>query len=189
MNYKRGNLYGILLLVLLVVVMMGLFEPKIPTGFAVKENKCFDGTAFGECSSLQSRYCDNGALKKDCQRCGCNTDEVCQNDGSCLPKCADGTVFGSCSQNKPLLCFKGSLLENCFKCGCFPGQTCSNDGTCTGDIELGAGAEEKIKEAPEEKQEVKEEPKPEIKEAPEASFFRKLFCRIFYFDEYDACIS
>ena len=38
------------------------------------------------------------------------------------------------------------MLENCFKCGCFPGQTCSNEGICTGDIELGAGAEEKIEE-------------------------------------------
>jgi len=139
MYNKRGNLYGILLSWLMFVVLLGLItERPITTGYATKATKCFEGTAFGECSSVKPKYCENGALKPNCQMCGCFEDEVCQGDGTCLRKCGDGTLFGQCSESKPLLCFKGSLLENCFKCGCFPGQTCLQDGKCSGSIELGA---------------------------------------------------
>jgi len=94
MHIKRGNIYGILLFVLLIMLFIGLSTSKPPTvGFTVKQNTCFEGTAFGECSLVKPKYCDDGALKHICQKCGCNTDEVCQNDGSCLPKCEDGTVF------------------------------------------------------------------------------------------------
>ena len=151
MPNKKGNFYVISLLVIMFIAVVSLYMTKAPaTGFAVKANKCFEGTAIGECSLVKPKYCDNGALKPDCQRCGCREDEFCQDDGTCLQKCADGTLFGYCSENKPVLCFKGTLLENCFKCGCFPGQICLNDGTCAGDIKVGAGAEEK-KEAVEKK--------------------------------------
>jgi hypothetical protein len=190
---ESANYYGALLLVLMFVTWIGIFttEPQT-TGFAVKKDKCFEGTDFGECSSVKPKYCDNGALKNDCQRCGCREEEVCQADGNCLPKCADDTLFGYCSENKPFLCSKGTLLENCFKCGCFPGQTCLNNGACSGDIEVGAGAEEKITEEIEleEEKEVEEEPEIEIiKEEPKPGFWWNLFCKVFYFNEYDDCIA
>lgn len=158
MHNKRGNFYGMLLLLIMTFALLALFAAKSPTtGFAVKENKCFEGTAYGECSFVKPKYCDNGAFKPNCRKCGCNKDEFCQDDGNCVQKCSDGTLFEQCSENKPVLCFKGSLLENCFKCGCFTGQTCLQNGTCSGNIEtgagtipIGAGAEEK-KEAEEKK--------------------------------------
>lgn len=144
MGSKKVNYYSVLVLVIILITILGIIAsgPSL-TGFAVEGNKCFDGTDSGQCSSIKPKYCDNGALKSDCQRCGCNEDEVCQDDGTCLLKCSDGTEFGKCSENKPLLCFKGSLEQNCFECGCFPGQTCSRDGSCTGNIEVGAGSEDK----------------------------------------------
>ena len=193
MHNKRGNFYGILLLLLMFVTVLSLFTADpVATGFAVKTTKCFEGTSSGECSPVKPKYCDNGALKPDCERCGCREDEVCQNDGNCLQKCSDGTLYGSCSENKPLLCHTGTLLENCFECGCFPGQTCLNNGACSGDIEVGAGAEEKITEEIEleEEKEVEEEPEIEIiKEEPKPGFWWNLFCKVFYFNEYDDCIA
>ena len=204
MHNKRVNYFGILLFIFLIMILIGLSTSKQPAvGFAVKQNKCFEGTAFGECSLVKPKYCDNGALKPICQKCGCNPDEVCQDDGTCLRKCSDGTLFGYCSDSKPFLCSKGTLLENCFKCGCFPGQTCSNDGTCAGNIEVVEGSEEKegaeeesieeekiIEEPEEEKEPVKVEvQEPEIKAEPKVSFWKHLFCRIFYFNDYNACIS
>jgi len=140
MHNKRANFYGILVLALIIVTILGTVTiGPSPTGFAVEGNKCFDGTDSGQCSSIKPKYCDNGALKSNCGRCGCSEDEVCQSDGNCLLKCSDGTPFGQCSENKPLLCFKGSLEQNCFECGCFPGQVCLNNGLCSGNIEVGAG--------------------------------------------------
>ena len=147
MHNKKGNIFGILFLALMLITVLGIFTSNQPaTGFAVRSNTCFEGTDFGECSDIKPKYCDDGAFKNDCGRCGCSEGEVCQEDGSCLPKCEDGTVFTYCSENKPLLCSKGTLLENCFKCGCFPGQTCSDDGSCVGNIEVGAGAEREVME-------------------------------------------
>jgi len=201
MHKKEVKIAGILLLLLLAVTMIGLLTPKSETtGFAVKRDKCFEGTAFGECSSVQPKYCDKGALKPDCQRCGCSSSEVCQADGTCLQKCSDGTLYGQCSENKPTLCYKGSLLQNCFECGCSPNQACQNDGTCADNAGIGAGSEEvtSVEDAVEEEIEVveviepvieEEELKPEIKEKPKVSFWKHLFCRIFYFKDYDICIS
>tara|TARA_Y100000294_G_C8561911_1_gene339400 strand:+ start:523 stop:1341 length:819 start_codon:yes stop_codon:yes gene_type:complete len=140
MYNKRGNFYGILLSFLMIIILIGLFtSDSETTGFATKTTKCFEGTDFGECSPVKPKYCDNGALKPDCQKCGCIEGRICQEDGNCLQTCSDGTLFGQCSENKPLLCHKGSLLENCFECGCSPGQTCLNNGACAGDVEIGAG--------------------------------------------------
>src|SRR3989338_10457312 len=101
---KTGNFYGILVLILLFVTVLGLFTSKsLTTGFAVKSTACFEGTAFGECSNVKPKYCDNGALKPDCSKCGCNKNEFCHDDGTCLQKCSDGTLYGQCSANKPLL--------------------------------------------------------------------------------------
>tara|TARA_Y100000310_G_scaffold343975_1_gene454316 strand:+ start:470 stop:1165 length:696 start_codon:yes stop_codon:yes gene_type:complete len=142
MPSKSGNLYGMLFLTLLSITILSIItSEQQATGFAVQRTECFDGTDFGQCSDTKPRYCDNGALKFNCQTCGCNAGEVCQSDGSCVLKCEDGTPFGHCSEKKPLLCFKGDLVANCFECGCFPGQTCSDDGACIGKIEVGAGEE------------------------------------------------
>ncbi|MEK6876529.1 MAG: hypothetical protein AABX63_03900, partial [Nanoarchaeota archaeon] len=80
---KRANFYGILVLALIIVTVLGIIaSTPSPTGFAVEGNKCFEGTPSGQCSSIKPKYCDNGALKSDCQRCGCSEDEVCQDDGT-----------------------------------------------------------------------------------------------------------
>ena len=183
-----SNYYGRILIVILVVTLVGLRIEPSPTGFAVKVDKCIEGTDLGECSVVKPKYCDNGALKDNCQKCGCREDEVCLDSGSCLPKCSDGTVYSFCSDNKPLLCHTGKLLENCFECGCFPSQTCMNDGSCSGEIETGAGAEEKIEEPVIEETEPVIEV-PEVTEAPKPSFWWNLFCKAFYFNEYDDCIA
>jgi len=190
MYNKRGNFFGVLLIVLMLAVLLGLFAVKPPiTGFATKATKCFEGTEFDECSYVKPKYCDGGALKSNCQKCGCNADEVCQDDGICLRKCSDGTLFTQCSENKPLLCHKGNLLENCFECGCFPGQTCSNDGSCTGEI-VEVVSEPVLEVVIEEEPVVEEEPEVVIEEEPpKVGFFWNLFCRVFYYDEYDSCIS
>jgi len=187
-----SNYYGRILIVIMVITLVGLRIGPSPTGFAVKLDKCIEGTALGECSVVNPKYCDKGALKDNCHKCGCREGEVCQVDGSCLPKCSDGTVYSFCSDNKPLLCHTGLLLENCFECGCFPGQTCMNDGTCSGGVQTGAGAEEKIKIEETIQEPIQEEPvieEPEVKEVQNPGFWWNLFCKVFYFNEYDECIS
>ena len=75
---------GILLLVLLSITIIGLLTSNSnTTGYAVKRDKCFEGTSIGQCSVVQPKYCDNGALKPDCQRCVCIRGEACQSDGTC----------------------------------------------------------------------------------------------------------
>jgi len=44
---------------------------------------CSDGTRYGECSSDKPKYCDNGNLIDNCQKCGCPSGKVCRADGSC----------------------------------------------------------------------------------------------------------
>ena len=195
---------GILLLVLLSITIIGLLTSNSDTtGFAVKRDKCFEGTSIGQCSVVQPKYCDNGALKPDCQRCGCSRGEACQADGTCLQKCSDGTLFGQCSQNKPTLCYKGSLLQNCFECGCSSGQACQNDGTCADNAGVGAGSEE-VKSV-EDPIEVVEDTEPvvvveteliieselsqESTEEPTVNFWKGLFCKVFYSFNYEVCIS
>lgn len=131
-NKKRGYAFSIFVVVLLAVAFAGLLvsEPRL-TGQVVKDT-CFDGTEYGKCSFLKPKYCDKGALKPNCQKCGCPADQVCIETGECIPKCSDGTLFGRCSGNQPFYCIKGSLVENCHKCGCYEGGACQADGRCTG---------------------------------------------------------
>lgn len=131
-NKKRGQVLDVIVIILFIIAFAGVFlsEPKI-TGKVTKDT-CFEGTEYGKCSSVKPKYCDNGALKPNCQKCGCPSDQVCIENGECIPKCSDGTLFGKCSKTQPFYCFKGNLLENCFKCGCYEGGACQADGRCTG---------------------------------------------------------
>jgi hypothetical protein len=49
---------------------------------------CVDGTLLNTCSNDKPKYCDNGNLVNDCQKCGCSKG-TCQADGTCqiLPSC------------------------------------------------------------------------------------------------------
>ena len=96
---KKGNYYGMLLSVLLVVTLLGLFtsEPET-TGFVVLENEqvadsfdlsqmgqgsCADGSLYQECSTIiKSKYCDNGKLVDYCELCG-GREGTCF-DGKCV---------------------------------------------------------------------------------------------------------
>jgi len=56
--------------------------------------KCSDGTLYGQCSAIQPKYCDNGALKKNCQRCGCPASGECDAGSG---ECSGGVSgLGSC---------------------------------------------------------------------------------------------
>ncbi len=92
---------------------------------------CSDGTVYGDCSSTNPKYCDNGTIIDNCGLCGCDQG-VCQEDGGCvIPTCSDGTEYGQCSSTKPKYCDNGTLVDKCTLCGCSQG-TCSviND-TCS----------------------------------------------------------
>ena len=96
MANENANYYGMLLLILLVVTLVGLYtaEPST-TGFAVKETQpdysvfdveaneqgtCADGSLYGECSSLiKPKFCLNGRLADYCELCGCDSGKVCSN--------------------------------------------------------------------------------------------------------------
>ena len=96
MAEQNANYYGILLLVLMFVTVVGLLtsEPAI-TGYVVEEIKqegdsffdvkiiendprtCADGSLNGECSSLiKPKYCLYGTLVDYCELCGCDSGEV-----------------------------------------------------------------------------------------------------------------
>ena len=48
-----------------------------------KEQKCSDGTLFGQCSINKPKYCDRGNLVDKCNICGCLANYVCQSEGFC----------------------------------------------------------------------------------------------------------
>ena len=116
----------------------------------IQEKVCNDGTEYFECSITKPGYCDNGVLVNKCQKCGCESDGICQPDGSCLVRrCADGTTYGACTSNKPLYCFQGIVKEVCSLCGCPDGLECIADGSCVARREEVIIAEEIIIESPE----------------------------------------
>ena len=95
---QSSNFYGILLLFILTITIMGVFsdEPSA-TGFVVREvedvnsffdvetfdgdpRTCADGSLNGECSSIiKPKYCLYGTLTDYCELCGCDTGERCSN--------------------------------------------------------------------------------------------------------------
>lgn len=94
--------------------------------------KCSDGTEHDSCSTNKPLFCDNGELKKDCQKCGCRPAHGCMEDGSCqLKTCYDGTPYSACSRVQPFFCNgAGNLTNDCHNCGCPPRYECREDGSC-----------------------------------------------------------
>ncbi len=112
--------------------------------FEIGDNKCSDGTVYGECSTTKPEYCVNGLLTNNCDFCGCPSGQNCQADGTCIPsatECYDNTLVGECSTStgKPYYCGstagEAELIINCTACGCpeiYP-ECNPTDGTC-GDV-------------------------------------------------------
>ncbi len=42
-----------------------------------KQDKCLNGILFGECSTEKPLYCDNGEVRSNCGKCGCENGEFC----------------------------------------------------------------------------------------------------------------
>lgn len=145
---RRGNFYGILLLLLMFVVVLGLFTSNPQTtGFVVKETKqyksdivmseikekndCVGNIPHVTCSNTQPLYCDDGNLIYNCYECGCNEGQTCGEHGFCneIQKCADGSIYGECSFLNGKFCQEGKLINYCELCGCKGGYIC-NDGKC-----------------------------------------------------------
>jgi hypothetical protein len=55
----------------------------ISVGGGVPLPKCNDGTLYNSCSAILPKYCDEGTLADDCNSCGCNYGDTCENDGTC----------------------------------------------------------------------------------------------------------
>jgi len=130
--FKRGNAFNIGVVVLLVIALFGAFISGVGVTGKVVKDTCFEGTKEGKCSLVKPKYCDRGALKPNCQKCGCPAEQECLENGECIPKCSDGTLFGKCSEDQPSYCFRGKLVENCHQCGCYDGGNCEADGKCSG---------------------------------------------------------
>lgn len=47
------------------------------------QQRCADGTPYGQCSTNTPKYCKNGNLINKCSTCGCPSNQACQTDGSC----------------------------------------------------------------------------------------------------------
>jgi len=94
--------------------------------------KCSDGTSHGSCSLTKPKYCINGNLVNNCQTCGCQSEQTCQQDGSCS-KCTCGSW-----QNKG--CGQGSCSSNeiyqtrtCTPEKCNDQERCIADANCISD--------------------------------------------------------
>lgn len=101
----------------------------------VPEDRCSDGTAYGECSSTKPLRCDNGLLIPDCTACGCPDSFACQK-GKCvgtyscialyLPVCAtDGKTYG----NGCYADLVGAIVACDGECPCGDNQ-CSDSTPC-----------------------------------------------------------
>ena len=95
---QTSHFYGVLLLFILTIAIMGVFsDGPSATGFVVREVEdtnyffdvetfendprvCADGSLNGECSSiLKPNFCVYGTLVEYCELCGCDAGEVCSN--------------------------------------------------------------------------------------------------------------
>lgn len=99
---QSANFYGVLILLLGGVILVGLFTSgqQSATGFVVKDTvdaekqaadsffdveviendprTCADGSLNGECSSLiKPKFCLYGTLEDYCELCGCDNGEIC----------------------------------------------------------------------------------------------------------------
>ena len=48
------------------------------------QQKCLDGTLYGQCSIDKPKYCENGILVDKCSICGCASNGRCLSTGSCF---------------------------------------------------------------------------------------------------------
>ena len=100
MANQSAEFYGILLLFIMTITVMGIFSDAPPaTGYVVREVVVEDTNSFFDV-------------------------ETFEND----PRtCADGSLNGECSTLiKPNFCLYGKLVEYCELCGCDAGEVCSN---------------------------------------------------------------
>ena len=87
---------------------------------------CGDGTEYGKCSSNKPKYCDDGVLVDNCQKCGCPSGSECRADGKCYPSSppsggGGGGGPGYGARPKPS-CFDG--IQNCHDNACEEGIDC-----------------------------------------------------------------
>ncbi|MEK6827622.1 MAG: hypothetical protein AABX99_04020, partial [Nanoarchaeota archaeon] len=50
---------------------------------SAQEQSCSDGTIYGTCSTTKLKYCDNGNLVPDCNKCGCLSGNCQLDTGTC----------------------------------------------------------------------------------------------------------
>ncbi len=103
---QSANYYGILLITLMAITILGLFTEKpSATGFAVKEVSQEENS---EISQEGDSFFDV---------------EIIEND----PRtCVDNSLNGECSAMKPNFCLYGTLVDYCELCGCDAGEICKN---------------------------------------------------------------
>jgi|GEM_PF-2989784 len=96
------------------------FTSGMSTGLNLTVNislKCGDGTDYGKCSSNKPKYCDDGDLVNNCQKCGCPAGKECRGDGTCYAPSSGGGPSGggsSGSSGGGGGGFVGSTGESCF---------------------------------------------------------------------------
>jgi hypothetical protein len=93
---------------------------------------CDDGTINASCSTTKPLYCQDETLIDNCAECGCENEEICQEDGSCTVEiCSDNTPYDVCSTvNIGKFCDEGTLVDKCSECGCADNYGCEEDDTC-----------------------------------------------------------
>ena len=93
------------------------------------QQRCSDGTEYGQCSTTKPLFCNEGTLINKASICGCAEGSVPQGD-SCViavQRCSDGTEYGQCSVSKPLFCNNGNLINKAGVCGCPYGKVAQGD--------------------------------------------------------------
>jgi len=101
---------------------------------------CSDGTLQDECSTTKPKYCQFSSvgvleLIDNCQKCGCSSSQVCQNDGSCAieEQCVkEGESLGAVIPSNTKECCSG--LEPYIPVGIIGTRgTCQKSGYCETD--------------------------------------------------------
>jgi hypothetical protein len=106
----------------------------LETNFTITELLCTGGAKANQCAVIKPGYCNAaGELVQDCEKCGCNQNELCQTNGRCIKTCSDSTLAGKCSSSGigSYCNAEGKLTDNCSLCGCASGEKCKADGSCT----------------------------------------------------------
>jgi hypothetical protein len=59
---------------------------KNDTNCQASTKTCSDGTLPSQCSTSKPKYCVDGMLKYNCDKCGCPSDMTCKSTGECVTK-------------------------------------------------------------------------------------------------------